>query len=1633
MAIMATKVPEFGDAELNFEKKNWNKALNDFQAKYKEKKKVVEFLKSQSNPHEARAYAINAQSKADKKYASGLGRVLAKIDAFANAGDVAMKAAPESVGLAWMAVRMCLHSWQDDFNVFELFSGACVDMIGIMLSCRVYGKMWGGRKGPDDFQELHSRVVDYIPGIYGNILEFSYRMKIHMDDNAGFRIFKGLFRSAMSKFEPVINGIRDSEKTMSGFASKAADQLQIHYQETGLQHDAEMMTEITDIKKTLQAGLRDMRKKSPLDKAKEQYEEQVKRLNAPVDSSVILKKNLARRSPGTCEWIFELSQYNDWLDSTEGRLLWISGEGGLGKSIVTSAVIDKLHGQFAPNSATTLQYLFCASGDDATRESDRIRRHLLRELYNVFGMQDDLSVLERGNDIIFKFLGEKTTVSKASTQKRSDKSTSFAESYLSLAAALETKVLLVIDALDECFDRVQGHLIPSLEELLDGHGDTVKIIITSRPEADIGNALSSRPEIKVNEHNGPDIEKTAKAKLATLSGLSAPERDLACKAIVEKAQGLYRCVDPAIDFLSKPWQRPIERRLAQLPEGLTDSYLQILRQVDPDYLSLLETSLIWCLFTRVEPSVAEIMDDYTRVYSVEDKLETGEEGFDNPYDYMKDKQIHEQIMLAGGGTFIEARALDDRVSVRHNTVREFFLKLDERPLDKTHDINHDGTCPTCRSKAIANERPLVISPKNAHLHLALTCLRHLNSPLFLKRYHVTSSEDPDQAVDNGDPEDQSPQLEDAAASNDTQVTPGSDDLPATEPQSEMESLDIASEAADHVGQKAETDLDSSRGSSEESNMSSQPTATTTPPATEEEEKKKGGDVEAQAEPGANEAADDDASDFFAAQDEADGASSAPASTGYGNEGSFRPRYELTHWQVHLKEAEALWPAEERKDDPIWQEVYDLAIEFLHTGSTPYKEWFKNFFVYDFNVQYDAFKPPFNSLQIAAYFGITGLVQQLLARGVSATEETSDGRQTLLFAIHADLALLRSLLDEGADPNLDTSQRFGPPFYELLMRNPEIERVRLFLEYGADPTLLDDVNSNGVHYFAYEGKDPDVLSLLVEKGADVNARDKWGETPLHNLLHVSDPSLEVLHGLIKYGADVNIEDNEYQRPLYEVALSGNVEAARLLLDYGADINDKDKSGATALHAAAWTGHVDMVALLVEKKVDVCHKDKRSRSALFLACQQGNVECVRSLLAAEKEIGQDSIAGPTEDGRTALSRAAGGGHHEVLKLLLSELKEGAIDQTSGTELRTALQYAVLNGKKDVVDTLLTEGASATVEDNNGRTALTLCGERWSLNRSGDWPAMILKLVEYDNETPSKDGGLLAIATIKGDVSVITALLEAKAHPNRQDEHGWTPLQLARQYDNKEVANLLSRRATGVGSRPHRWTTDLERIQISEDGLDLTYIDRESVTRTTILANHPIPAGVEHYYFEVEIGPDEDDDEPRAAVGFATKPPRVDKMLGWHSAAGPSWGWHSDNGNIYANSNYSQRTFGGGPHKRGDVIGCGIIYKDGVEGVLFYTRNGVALGPAALGIKGRLYPAVAMTTTSKLLTNMGMDLQHKPFEWTKANEDNFVMEDCIDPDRKLDIDFYTENEVSQLEKLMPEAMAQVRVNNPAVEPPN
>jgi len=88
--------------------------------------------------------------------------------------------------------------------------------------------------------------------------------------------------------------------------------------------------------------------------------------------------------------------------------------------------------------------------------------------------------------------------------------------------------------------------------------------------------------------------------------------------------------------------------------------------------------------------------------------------------------------------------------------------------------------------------------------------------------------------------------------------------------------------------------------------------------------------------------------------------------------------------------------------------------------------------------------------------------------------------------------------------------------------------------------------------------------LLEQGADVNARDDIGRTPLHAT--TSWCFVDVARLLIEHGADVNAKDKEGRTPLHVAVLWRAVEIVKLLLEQGADVNAKDKEGRTPMDLA-----------------------------------------------------------------------------------------------------------------------------------------------------------------------------------------------------------------------------------------------------------------------------------------------------------------------------------------------------------------------------------------------------------------------------------------------------------------------------------
>jgi len=128
-------------------------------------------------------------------------------------------------------------------------------------------------------------------------------------------------------------------------------------------------------------------------------------------------------------------------------------------------------------------------------------------------------------------------------------------------------------------------------------------------------------------------------------------------------------------------------------------------------------------------------------------------------------------------------------------------------------------------------------------------------------------------------------------------------------------------------------------------------------------------------------------------------------------------------------------------------------------------------------------------------------------------------------------------------------------------------------------------------------DTELVTVLLEKNADVNAKDTKGVTPL--VYAASGGYEQIVTLLLDWGANANAMAKDGRRPLYISVARGDLHIARLLVDAKADVNIKNGHGSTALHTAAvWDRH-EIADLLIEAGADVNALDGQGNAALDLA--------------------------------------------------------------------------------------------------------------------------------------------------------------------------------------------------------------------------------------------------------------------------------------------------------------------------------------------------------------------------------------------------------------------------------------------------
>jgi ankyrin repeat protein len=259
---------------------------------------------------------------------------------------------------------------------------------------------------------------------------------------------------------------------------------------------------------------------------------------------------------------------------------------------------------------------------------------------------------------------------------------------------------------------------------------------------------------------------------------------------------------------------------------------------------------------------------------------------------------------------------------------------------------------------------------------------------------------------------------------------------------------------------------------------------------------------------------------------------------------------------------------------------------------------------------------------------------------------------------ASLANAVKVLTPRPEPNQEEDPRCGsglprlpepvkpvkarPPFtrtaLQIAVRHKHLDIVRLLLEFGAD---VNATGGGGLTALLYamlsDHPNLDLVRVLLEAGADVNARDGVKYTPLHRAFRWDRDALPVVELLLTHGADVKACDGQGRTPLGSAVLYlacpgiDHVRLIEILLRFGARPSPPrldERDAEPALCEVVRSGNARIARMLVEAGADVNASD-RWGTPLHRAAERGLDQIVELLLQAGAD---PSVRDP--EGRTAL---------------------------------------------------------------------------------------------------------------------------------------------------------------------------------------------------------------------------------------------------------------------------------------------------------------------------------------------------------------------------------------------------------------
>lgn len=517
----------------------------------------------------------------------------------------------------------------------------------------------------------------------------------------------------------------------------------------------------------------------------------------------------------------------------------------------------------------------------------------------------------------------------------------------------------------------------------------------------------------------------------------------------------------------------------------------------------------------------------------------------------------------------------------------------------------------------------------------------------------------------------------------------------------------------------------------------------------------------------------------------------------------------------------------------------------------------------------------SSLTLALDQGLDAV--KLIVNKKNITSRDIYGRNALHLASkkNADISIVNYLLNEGCTINV--CDKDGNTPLHIAVKNNYKDIGNALLSAGADIFV---VNNSGdcplkLSYFLNEGREqwiitdqtiqkkdavgntplhlaaqwnePNMITYLLDRGADINAKNDYGETPFFSAMKGNSPAC--IDALLNYsGMNINIGSRDFlgnsvlhtavqwsaydatmkvisltdgksligarnlagKTALHIAANQGNLKFIQMLLSYGIDVNETDEIGQSPLVYAINGNKLEAVKYLVEQNASVIQQDMYGKTPLHFAVQNKNIECVKILQrAGGKIMTKDS------DGITPLTEA----FKQSINMIDAVIGQGKNIQDSDGQ--SPLHIAVIeNISKDKLEFLLSKNFYINKRNKDGNTCLLLAiqlkrselilpllkedADPFITNNKGESPLseVLMNSNEYlhifskniRDMSDAMEETILHYAARLSTPETVKELLKLGHDPNKKNIEGKLPIDIAKRWERQDVVSVFENFSNG-----------------------------------------------------------------------------------------------------------------------------------------------------------------------------------------------------------------------------------------------